>query len=539
MTSRLAAWRPLRWLLAAAVAVAAAVVVVDVTSAPPSYGITAVFSQAPGLFAGAAVDVLGVQVGRVSSVRNVGDRVVVGLQVDQGRAVPARATAALVAPQLLGEPDIELDPGYTGGPRLAPGAVIPESRTAVPVSTDQLLRSLSRTLRALNPDAVSRLVTNLAADLDGQGQSLNDLIHNAAGTITLLADKGDDLGRLNVTLAQLTGSLDTSTAQLRQLLDDYDTVSGVVAQHGAQLGDALTQLDQASANLVTLLDPNLAPLEADVGTATTVGRTLDRNIDNIDQTLASTTLLFTAAQRAYDPTYQWLNLNLQTPTGLTGAYVAGLLRDRLAGVCRRVLANHSQGLTAAQVATLQSCGNPASGFFNPIVDQLPSLLNGAATAASSPASTPATAFQQGLSQIPGLGQAAAGAAPHAAPTTPSTTTTTTPSSGGNGVPCPTGLLGGVLGCTSTGSSGSTSSGGGSSGTSKTGGSGGSSGGGLGGLLSTSGTPTATTAVLTDPSLTAPAARLLPSAGRHHHRSRRRRPAAVRLAQGPAPEVGRS
>jgi hypothetical protein len=66
------------------------------------------------------------------------------------------------------------------------------------------------------------------------------LISSAAGTIQLLANKGDDLGQLNGTLAQLTGTLDSDTSQIEQLVQEYDTVSTVIAQHSGQLNDAIT-----------------------------------------------------------------------------------------------------------------------------------------------------------------------------------------------------------------------------------------------------------------------------------------------------------
>ena len=172
----------------------------------------------------------------------------------------------------------------------------------------------------------------------------------------MLADKGNDLGRLNGTLAQLTGSLDSRTAEITRLITDYDTVSGVIAQHSGQLNDLITQLSGASTELVSLLTPNLVPLEQDVGTLTTAGRTLDRNLGSIDEVLRSATALFAAAGRAYDPTYQWLNLNLQLPLGVTGDYVAGLIRDRLAGVCRRLAANHAAGLSAWRWPRCTSAG---------------------------------------------------------------------------------------------------------------------------------------------------------------------------------------
>ena len=57
---------------------------------PSTYRINAVYASAPGLFPGAAVDVLGVPVGTVTSVKNVANRVEVGMQVRSGTRIPAR-----------------------------------------------------------------------------------------------------------------------------------------------------------------------------------------------------------------------------------------------------------------------------------------------------------------------------------------------------------------------------------------------------------------------------------------------------------------
>jgi len=155
--------QPLLWIVVAAVVVAGTLVGVEATSGAATYGLRAVFSSAPGLFAGASVEVLGVPVGTVTSVRTVGDTVVVGMRVDSAQPVPAGATASLVAPQLLGEPDIELAPGYTGGPTLAGGTTIPESRTSVPVSTEQLLKSLQETASSTGQCNDGRIVAILGA----------------------------------------------------------------------------------------------------------------------------------------------------------------------------------------------------------------------------------------------------------------------------------------------------------------------------------------------------------------------------------------
>lgn len=470
------------WLVLALVVAAATLVGVNVAGGTPTYPVTAVFAQAPGLFPGASVEVLGVPVGTVTTVRNVGDEVRVGLAVDRGRVVPARAEASLVSPEILGEPSIELSPGYTGGPSLRPGATIPMSRTAVPVSTERLLKALQATLKKVNPQAVGHLVTNLAQDLQGQGKNLNTLISGAAGTLKVLATKADDLGQLSGSLAQLTGTLDSRTSQITQLITDYDTVSGVIAQHSTQLGGAVTQLSEASTQLVQLLVPDLSPIESDVGSVTRVGRTLDRNLTSVDETLSSATALFAGAERAYTPTYNWLTLNSQTPTGLTGAILADMVRDRLAGVCRRILANHATGLTAKQRQTLTTCGNPSSSFFNPIIDQVPTVLNDVSAGKLPTASaSPAQMFKQGLSKIPGAsgsqpstgsgsGSGSGSGGSGTGGKTKGTGTTTTKTTKKKTKTCLGGLLGTTVKC-STGTTGSSTSGGGSGG-------GGSGGGGL-------------------------------------------------------------
>jgi len=438
------------WLLVAVVLLAGVLAGIEVGTATSTYRVSAVFARAPGLFPGAAVEVVGVPVGTVTSVRNVGDEVQVGLAIDHGQAIPAAATASLVSPEILGEPSIDFAPGYTGGPVLRAGALIPMSRTTVPVSTEQVLKSLAAYLKHVNPHAVGDLVTNLAQDLQGQGKNLHQLISGAAGTLKLLATKADDLGQLDGALAQLTGTLDSRSAQITQLISDYDTVSGVIAQHGTQLGGAITQLSAASTQLVKLLVPNLAPLESDIGTVTTVGRTIDRNLTSIDEILSASTSLFTGARRVYTSTYNWLTLNSQTPPGLTGAIIAGMVRDRLAGVCRRILAHHAAGLTPKELQTLATCGTPASSFFDPIIGEVPTILSDVSAGKLPTSTSPAQMLQQGLAQIPGVSSpapssSATGSSPAKAQgaSTPGGSSSTAPSSS---TPPPTAktCLGGLL-----------------------------------------------------------------------------------------------
>lgn len=398
---------------------------------PSNYAVTAVFSSAEGLFPGNAVDVLGVGRGSVTKVTPEAGQVVVKMTIDGAQSLPAGVRATLTSPQLLGEPSIELAPGYTGGPKLAPGSTIPMSRTAVPESIDQLLRDLQSYLGQVNGPGIGNLVQTLAQDFQGQGQNLNQLIAGAAGTLQVLAQKGNELGQLNGSLAQITATLKQRTASVTQLLNAYSTVAHVLATESGPLGDSITQLAQMGQQLSALLGPNLAPLQGDISTLTQVGRTLDRNLGSLDQGLSSSVALFAAAQRAYDPVHKWLNLNSQLAPGTTSAVLAGLVRDRLAGVCRRVLANHSSGLSQQALQTLQTCGNPNSGFFDSLLGLVPNILT-QVTGGQPPAPSPQDLLSQGAAQIPGLSQSqqsSISSVPPSALSSPASTSAPSPSAG--------------------------------------------------------------------------------------------------------------
>lgn len=373
------------------------------SASPGTYPISAVFPSAQGVFPGNAVRLLGVRIGTVTGVRYVNGAVRVSMEVNGDQPIPARARAALISPLILGQPDIELSPGYTGGESLRSGATIPESRTAVPVSTDKLLRQLQRVLGSIRPSSIHGLVGNLATDLNGQGAQLHQLITSAAGTLQLFAEKGRQLGQMNGHLAQLTGTLRSNESQLLNLLNEYETVSSVIAGHEQALGASINDLSKASAQLAGLLNPNLKPLTQDVAVIATAGRTLDRNLGNLDQIMASSRSLFAGAHRAYDPAHQWLDLNNQLAPGLTVDHLEGMIRDRLAGICRRVLAHHSAGLPASEKKTLAKCGNQYSGYFNPILKAIPTIIyqGGLNNPGGSPPSA-SSLLSAGLGKIPGL-----------------------------------------------------------------------------------------------------------------------------------------
>ncbi len=120
--------------------------------------ITAYFDKSVGIYEGSDVRVLGVKVGSVDGVEPQGDQVKVDMRVDRGVDIPADAKAAQVTPSVVSDRYIQLAPAYTGGEKMASGAVISRDRTATPVEVDQLYASIEELSTALGRTGRTRRV---------------------------------------------------------------------------------------------------------------------------------------------------------------------------------------------------------------------------------------------------------------------------------------------------------------------------------------------------------------------------------------------
>jgi phospholipid/cholesterol/gamma-HCH transport system substrate-binding protein len=242
--------------------------------------LTAYFDKTVGLYAGSTVRVLGVQVGRVQRVQPQGDVVRVDMSVDDKVAVPASAKAVMVAPSLVSDRYVQLTPAYTGGPRMADGAVIPRDHTATPMELDDLYRSTSQLSQALGPNganangALSDLLNTGAANLAGNGQNLNDVIKNLGDAAAALSDSKGDLFATIDNLNRFTGMLATSDADVREFSQRLADVSGFLANDSDQMGTSLNALADALNDVNGFVRNNKGLLQSNVDNLSGVTRAL-------------------------------------------------------------------------------------------------------------------------------------------------------------------------------------------------------------------------------------------------------------------------
>ena len=217
---------------------------------------TVYFADATKLHTGDKVTVLDVPVGKVLSVTPERDRVRVRIEVTEDQKIPSSAKATIVAPTMVSVRHLELSPAYGGGPTLADGASIPVSRTAVPVEWDDVQREFTRFAQALGPDganrkgALSEVITNAAANLDGQGQNLGATLVAIADALRALSDNRGDLfatvRNLDVFVKALASSDETIrlfTQRLADVSEQLSDDSDVLVEALDQLGTALDELN--------------------------------------------------------------------------------------------------------------------------------------------------------------------------------------------------------------------------------------------------------------------------------------------------------
>lgn len=256
---------------AALVAILAIVGIVSlVGGGPGSLTITARFATAPGLYAGNQVRILGMPVGTVTSVTPGPTYVTVVMDLPASTPVPAGATAYLMAPQVVNDRYVELDPAYTTGPKMTDGTVIPESRTAVPISVDAIIGSLDQLAKALGPNginangALSSFVSSAAHAFGPDGSALHSTLDSLGAALGALSDKGAQLTQLFDNLGSLSQTATRYTSTYQAFAADLAAVSTELAADDGDLAGALHNLQLALGDLAQFVRDNGAALGSSV-----------------------------------------------------------------------------------------------------------------------------------------------------------------------------------------------------------------------------------------------------------------------------------
>lgn len=283
-----------------AIALAATVVLVAVGAvavvprlAPRQLTVTAEFEDAIGLYAGNAVSVLGIPVGKVTSIVSKDSYVEVRLAIDEGVDIPADAQAVTVSHSILTDRVVELTPAYRGGAKLKNGDVLGLTRTRTPVEFDRTLAMIDKLGKALHGDdkghgPLGDLV-NLGAEItSANGPNIKATLDKLSQALRVGSDKGAHSKRniqaIITSVAELSQSAANNDAAIREFGSNLRQLSDILADEDLGSGSTGAKANQLLAEAARLLEGNRDALNSTF----TDARTMTASIVDYRRELAET-----------------------------------------------------------------------------------------------------------------------------------------------------------------------------------------------------------------------------------------------------------
>jgi phospholipid/cholesterol/gamma-HCH transport system substrate-binding protein len=234
----------------------------------PGYQMSVQLSDSGGVFPNAEVSYRGVTVGRVNALKLSATGVQAQLTIDDSAPpIPASAKAVVANRSAVGEQYLDLEPADDKGPYLHEGSVIPQDRTTLPPSPDEVLSNLDALVRSVPTDKLKVVVDELDKTFTGTGPDLQKLLDassdltteaakNLPQTKSLLANgktvldtqnrDAADITSFATSLNQIAGQLKASDPDIRSLItvapQAAQPVDDVLRTSGRNLGVVLANL---------------------------------------------------------------------------------------------------------------------------------------------------------------------------------------------------------------------------------------------------------------------------------------------------------
>ena len=326
--------------------------------------VTAHFDRAVSVYPGTDVRVLGVNVGKVTSVTPEGDSVRVGIEYDAKYRVPATATAAIVTPTLVADRFVQLTPVYQRGPVMADGTDI-QRPTMVPVELDRIYNSLSTLTTALGPNGVNKdgtlnhLLQAGQNALGGQGTRGHEMIQQLSRAAQTFGKGAGPLFDTVSSLARFTETLGRNDKLVRGFMQDLAGVSKTLAGESGNLQKTIGAVAQAVGSVKGFVHDNRDALVQQLKNMSTVMGTINSERTNLDTALRIAPVAMGNLQASFDH---------QTGTENSRVTIAGYAWDASGFVCALIM--QKQGMPASLKKT--AC-DLVSQLLKPLLTKIPYL----------------------------------------------------------------------------------------------------------------------------------------------------------------------
>lgn len=267
--------------------------------------ITADFTSTVGVYPGSDVRLMGVPIGKVTSVTPRGAVVRVAMEYDSSYVVGGDAEALIVSPSVVADRFVQLTPPYSGrGTRLVSGTHLGVDRTRVPVELDEIYATAHDLLDALGPNgangggAVNRFLRTTAANLQGSGQVLHDAIQAMSGAADVFNSGSTDFFSSVASLQSLTSTFAANDTDVRAFNDQMAEMLTYLSSERQSLGTLLQTMSDSFGTITQFVKSNRSALRDDVsglldvsialvaekGALERIAQTIPLGLDNLNRT---------------------------------------------------------------------------------------------------------------------------------------------------------------------------------------------------------------------------------------------------------------
>lgn len=247
---------------------------------------SAEFSDVTGLSRRDFVRIAGVEVGQVQRLSlNDNGTVKVDFTADHSVALTEGTRAVIRWDNVIGGRYLALEEGAGGTKLLAHGSAIPLSQTAPALDLDALIQGFRPLFRALDPEQVNILTSQLVGAFQGQGVTVGSLLDQTAMLTDTLADRDMLIGEVITNLNTVLGSLGDSSQQFGQAIDSLAELVHGLAERKEDIGRGIRYANAATASIGRLFQQGRAPVQRIVSATDQVSNNLLAQKEDLEYVL--------------------------------------------------------------------------------------------------------------------------------------------------------------------------------------------------------------------------------------------------------------
>jgi phospholipid/cholesterol/gamma-HCH transport system substrate-binding protein len=245
------------------------------SSGPGTITASATFTDVADLVAGAPVQYADISVGSVKSISLSGDEAKVVMTIDRSAKVPADVTAQLTQSSILGQHLVSLVAPSAGGPLLHNGAVI--SKTEFVPGIQQLVESGAAVFGAVNGAQLSQIINNGAEGFGGQAANIRQLLDDFDTILAGYSSRSGEITSLIDNLDAFNSTLAPNAQQDAQAVSNLAQTTQILAQQSSRFEQLLQSLDDLATQGQSILSTGLTQTEDQINALAAVADQLYRH----------------------------------------------------------------------------------------------------------------------------------------------------------------------------------------------------------------------------------------------------------------------